>query len=116
MVNPVAAGFVAGGILARNAGPRAVVGGGIAFAAFSGAIDLFLRRETAEYVLIFLHEVHSSNFFAARINREVATLSFRRYFIVYQGTVSSYNPSRNAIICSTPATYETWNLGHFRYY
>ncbi|KAI0090716.1 mitochondrial import inner membrane translocase subunit TIM22 [Irpex rosettiformis] len=48
MVNPVAAGFVAGGILARNAGPRAVLGGGVAFAAFSGAIDLFLRRETAE--------------------------------------------------------------------
>ena len=48
MVNPVAAGFVAGGILARNAGPKAVVGGGVAFAAFSAAIDLFLRRETAE--------------------------------------------------------------------
>ncbi|KAI1791223.1 Tim17-domain-containing protein [Ganoderma leucocontextum] len=48
MVNPVAAGFVAGGILARNAGPRAVVGGGLAFAAFSAAIDLFLRRETAD--------------------------------------------------------------------
>ena len=48
MVNPVAAGFVAGGILARNAGPKAVVGGGLAFAAFSAAIDLFLRRETAE--------------------------------------------------------------------
>jgi hypothetical protein len=53
MVNPVAAGFVAGGILARNAGPRAVLGGGLAFAAFSGAIDLFLRRETSEYVSFF---------------------------------------------------------------
>ncbi|KZT21066.1 Tim17-domain-containing protein [Neolentinus lepideus HHB14362 ss-1] len=48
MVNPVAAGFVAGGILARNAGPTAVVGGGVAFAAFSAAIDMFLRRETPE--------------------------------------------------------------------
>lgn len=51
MVNPVAAGFVAGGVLARNAGPRAVLGGGVAFAAFSAAIDLFMRRETAEYAL-----------------------------------------------------------------
>ncbi len=50
MVNPVAAGFVAGGVLARNAGPKAVLGGGIAFAAFSAAIDLFLRRETPESV------------------------------------------------------------------
>ncbi|KAI0645217.1 mitochondrial import inner membrane translocase subunit TIM22 [Trametes meyenii] len=48
MVNPVAAGFVAGGILARNSGPKAVLGGGLAFAAFSAAIDLFLRRETAD--------------------------------------------------------------------
>ncbi|KAF9807551.1 hypothetical protein IEO21_08166 [Rhodonia placenta] len=48
MVNPVAAGFVAGGVLARNAGPKAVLGGGVAFAAFSAAIDLFLRRETPE--------------------------------------------------------------------
>jgi import inner membrane translocase subunit TIM22 len=50
MVNPVAAGFVAGGILARNSGPTGAVGGGLAFAAFSAAIDLFLRREPAEYV------------------------------------------------------------------
>jgi hypothetical protein len=50
MVNPVAAGFVAGGILGRSSGPSGVVGGGLAFAAFSGAIDLFLRREPAEYV------------------------------------------------------------------
>ncbi|KAI0669665.1 mitochondrial import inner membrane translocase subunit TIM22 [Trametes maxima] len=48
MVNPVAAGFVAGGVLARNSGPKAVLGGGLAFAAFSAAIDLFLRRETAD--------------------------------------------------------------------
>lgn len=38
--NPVYAGFLAGGVLARNSGPKAIVGGGIAFAAFSGAIDL----------------------------------------------------------------------------
>ena len=50
MVNPVAAGFVAGGILARNSGPTGAVGGGLAFAAFSAAIDLFLRREPAECV------------------------------------------------------------------
>ncbi|KAI0628947.1 mitochondrial import inner membrane translocase subunit TIM22 [Trametes polyzona] len=48
IVNPVAAGVVAGGILARNAGPKAVVGGGLAFGAFSAAIDLFLRRETSD--------------------------------------------------------------------
>lgn len=47
--NPVAAGFLAGGVLARNAGPKAALGGGLAFAAFSAAIDLlFLRRETPE--------------------------------------------------------------------
>ncbi|KAF5322093.1 hypothetical protein D9619_001979 [Psilocybe cf. subviscida] len=47
--NSVASGFVAGGILARNSGPKAVVSGGLAFAAFSAAIDmLFLRRETPE--------------------------------------------------------------------
>ena len=50
MVNPVAAGFVAGGILARNSGPTGALGGGLAFAAFSAAIDLFLRREPAECV------------------------------------------------------------------
>lgn len=48
MTNAVAAGFVAGGVLARNAGPKAAFGGGIAFAAFSAVIDLFLRRETSE--------------------------------------------------------------------
>ncbi|KAF9485982.1 Tim17-domain-containing protein [Pholiota conissans] len=47
--NSVSAGFVSGGILARNSGPKAVVGGGLAFAAFSAAIDLlFLRRDTPE--------------------------------------------------------------------
>ena len=48
IANSVAAGFIAGGILARNSGPQAAFGGGVAFAAFSAAIDLFLRREPAE--------------------------------------------------------------------
>ncbi|KAF8553166.1 hypothetical protein OG21DRAFT_1510562 [Imleria badia] len=47
MANPMAAGFVAGGILARHSGPKAVLGGGLAFAASSTAMDLFLRREPA---------------------------------------------------------------------
>ena len=46
--NAVAAGFIAGGVLARNTGPRGAFWGGLGFAAFSAAIDLFLRRETAE--------------------------------------------------------------------
>jgi len=48
IANSVAAGFIAGGILARNSGPKAAFGGGIAFAAFSAVIDLFLRREPAD--------------------------------------------------------------------
>jgi import inner membrane translocase subunit TIM22 len=48
MANPIAAGFVAGGILAKNSGPKAALGGGLAFAAFSTAIDLYLRRELPE--------------------------------------------------------------------
>ncbi|KAG5652842.1 hypothetical protein H0H81_003404 [Sphagnurus paluster] len=47
--NSVSSGFVAGGVLARNSGPKAAVGGGLAFAAFSAVIDLaFIRRETPE--------------------------------------------------------------------
>ncbi|KAF5317295.1 hypothetical protein D9611_004014 [Ephemerocybe angulata] len=46
--NSVGAGFVAGGILARNSGPKAVLGGGLAFAAFSAAIDAFIRREPSD--------------------------------------------------------------------
>lgn len=50
--NSVSAGFVAGGVLARNSGPKAMVGGGLAFAAFSTVIDIFfIRRETPEYVV-----------------------------------------------------------------
>ena len=46
--NAVAAGFIAGGVLARNTGPKGALWGGLGFAAFSAAIDLFLRRETPE--------------------------------------------------------------------
>ena len=48
MVNPVLGGFLAGGILARNTGPMTAFSSAMAFAAFSGAIDLFLRRETKD--------------------------------------------------------------------
>ncbi|EPQ30449.1 uncharacterized protein PFL1_01975 [Pseudozyma flocculosa PF-1] len=48
LANPVIAGMMAGTLLARNAGPQAMIGGGIAFAAFSGAIDLYFRRETPD--------------------------------------------------------------------
>ncbi|KDQ20077.1 hypothetical protein BOTBODRAFT_386289 [Botryobasidium botryosum FD-172 SS1] len=48
ITNAVAAGFVSGGILARNSGPKAALGGAVAFAAFSAAIDMFMRRETSD--------------------------------------------------------------------
>lgn len=48
ITNAVTAGFISGAILARNSGPRAAAGGGLAFAAFSGAIDLFMRRESSD--------------------------------------------------------------------
>ena len=53
MTNAVAAGFVAGGILGRASGPKGALGAAAAFAAFSTAIELFLRRETPEYVFLF---------------------------------------------------------------
>ncbi|KAF8342644.1 Tim17/Tim22/Tim23/Pmp24 family-domain-containing protein [Cantharellus anzutake] len=56
--NALSAGFVSGAILAHNSGPRAAVAGGLAFAAFSGAIDLFMRREPAEYVSVRSHPRH----------------------------------------------------------
>ena len=46
--NSVSAGFMSGGILARSTGPKGVLTGGLAFAAFSAAIDLFIRREPSE--------------------------------------------------------------------
>jgi len=51
--NSISSGFLAGGVLARNSGPKAALGGGLAFAAFSAIVDVaFLRREPAEYVII----------------------------------------------------------------
>ncbi|GAA5897271.1 hypothetical protein JCM5296_000987 [Sporobolomyces johnsonii] len=46
--NSVYAGLISGAVLARNSGPRAMVLGGMGFAAFSAAIDSYLRRETAD--------------------------------------------------------------------
>lgn len=47
--NSVSSGFISGGILARSTGPKGVLTGGLAFAAFSAAIDLlFIRREPSE--------------------------------------------------------------------
>ncbi|KAL0252543.1 mitochondrial import inner membrane translocase subunit TIM22 [Cryptococcus tetragattii IND107] len=48
--NGVSAGFLTGAILARNAGPTAMLGGGVAFAAFSGAIDWWLRSAPADEI------------------------------------------------------------------
>jgi mitochondrial import inner membrane translocase subunit TIM22 len=48
MTNAVAGGFITGGILARNSGPRGALAGAVGFAAFSTAIEMFLRRETSE--------------------------------------------------------------------
>ncbi|RDA92380.1 hypothetical protein CP533_4422 [Ophiocordyceps camponoti-saundersi (nom. inval.)] len=42
--NGIAAGCLTGGILAKNAGPQAVAGGCVAFAAFSAAIDSWMRQ------------------------------------------------------------------------
>ncbi|KAI1390908.1 mitochondrial import inner membrane translocase, subunit Tim17/22 [Hypoxylon trugodes] len=44
MLNGTAAGCLTGGILARSGGPTAVAGGCAAFAAFSAAIDAWLRQ------------------------------------------------------------------------
>ncbi|CEQ40668.1 SPOSA6832_02301, partial [Sporobolomyces salmonicolor] len=46
--NSVYAGLISGAVLARNSGPRAMVLGGMGFAAFSAVIDSYLRRETAD--------------------------------------------------------------------
>ncbi|OCF30413.1 mitochondrial import inner membrane translocase subunit TIM22 [Kwoniella heveanensis CBS 569] len=48
ITNAVSAGFFSGAILARNAGIKAALGGGVAFAVFSGAIDWFMRKPPAE--------------------------------------------------------------------
>jgi len=46
--NGVAAGCLTGGLLARNGGPTAVAGGCAAFAAFSAAIDTWMRQPSDE--------------------------------------------------------------------
>lgn len=48
LVNGMAAGCLTGGILAKNAGPQAVAGGCVAFAAFSAAIDAYMRQPSDE--------------------------------------------------------------------
>lgn len=48
LTNGVAAGCLTGGILAKNAGPQAVAGGCVAFAAFSAAIDAWMRQPKDE--------------------------------------------------------------------
>ncbi|KAI0834580.1 mitochondrial import inner membrane translocase, subunit Tim17/22 [Hypoxylon sp. FL0890] len=48
MFNGTAAGCLTGGILARSGGPTAVAGGCAAFAAFSAAIDAWLRQPKDE--------------------------------------------------------------------
>lgn len=66
--NGVSAGFLTGAILARNAGPTAMLGGGVAFAAFSGAIDWWLRSAPAEYAEFFsVYDEH----FADRLHSEI---------------------------------------------
>ena len=50
MTNGIAGGFVTGGILARNSGPKGTLMGAVGFAMFSAAIEMFLRRETRECV------------------------------------------------------------------
>ena len=44
LVNGVAAGCVTGGVLAMGAGPQAAAVGCLGFAAFSAAIDAYMRR------------------------------------------------------------------------
>jgi len=46
MTNGIAGGFVTGGILARNSGPKGTLMGAVGFAMFSAAIEMFLRRDT----------------------------------------------------------------------
>lgn len=48
LANGVAAGCLTGGVLARNAGPQAMAGGCVAFAAFSAAIDAWMRQPKDE--------------------------------------------------------------------
>lgn len=45
MVNPVVAGGIVGGFMARAGGPGAMAFGAAGFAAFSYAIELYMHRE-----------------------------------------------------------------------
>lgn len=46
--NGVVAGCLSGAILAKNAGPQAMAGGCVAFAAFSAAIEAYMRQPADE--------------------------------------------------------------------
>lgn len=46
--NSIYAGLVSGAVLARNSGPRAMAFGGLGFAAFSAAIDSYMRRDVPD--------------------------------------------------------------------
>lgn len=48
LVNSMAAGCLAGGILAKNAGPQAVAGGCISFAVFNTAVEAYMRQPSEE--------------------------------------------------------------------
>lgn len=48
LYNSVYAGLISGAVLARKSGPRAMVLGGMGFAAFSAAIDTYMRRDTPD--------------------------------------------------------------------
>lgn len=46
--NAVYAGFISGGVLARNSGPRAMLLGGAGFALFSTAIEKYMRWDSPD--------------------------------------------------------------------
>lgn len=48
LYNGIAAGCMTGGILARNAGPQAMLLGAAGFGAFSAAIDMYMRGPERE--------------------------------------------------------------------
>ncbi len=80
--NSLSTGMLVGGFLARNSGPKAAFGGGVAFAAFSAAIDIFfLRRETPESAwLLSFHRASLICFYIARIE---VTFDRLIYFIAH---------------------------------
>lgn len=51
LYNGVAGGCITGGVLARNAGPQAVVVGCAGFAVFSAAIDAYMVSENNPFEL-----------------------------------------------------------------